>query len=167
MAGSLGIWALIGWHSASREIDGPFPPLTRVVNDFAGVVDAQSAQEIDTLARALQRDTGDVVIVATVQTCEAFSDMRECSMRIFDNHGRGIGQRGKDNGVLVALAVDDRAVRITTGLGMEAVLTDSRAKAISQTMASAFARGSFGTGLRTGVDMIVTEIREARKNRNK
>ncbi|MEO6223133.1 MAG: hypothetical protein ABIP90_07765, partial [Vicinamibacterales bacterium] len=46
----------------------PLPALTAPVNDFANVVDAASAAELDRIIRVLQAATGDVVVVATVET---------------------------------------------------------------------------------------------------
>src|SRR5689334_1005443 len=86
------------------------PELTQPVNDFAHVVDAASAQRIDTLSRALQAKTGDVVVVATVPTIEPYGDIREYAVKMFENRGRGVGQKGKDNGLLILVAIKERKV---------------------------------------------------------
>ena len=90
----------------------PLPPqLTAPVNDFAHVIDPSSAQEIDRRVRALEKATGDVVVVATVRTFQPYGDIKEYAVKMFENGGKGIGARGKDNGVLVVVAVEDRKVR--------------------------------------------------------
>src|SRR5215510_14119282 len=86
------------------------PELTQPVNDFAHVIDAQSAQTMEALIRSLQQASGDVVVVATVPTFKPYGDIREYAVKMFENHGRGIGQRGRDNGLLILLAVNDRQV---------------------------------------------------------
>src|SRR6185369_5688444 len=48
------------------------PPLTQPVNDYAHVVDAESARRLDAMIRSLQRATGDVVVVATVDTFQPY-----------------------------------------------------------------------------------------------
>ena len=53
------------------------PELTNPVNDFARVIDPESAREMDRMIRALQAATGDVVVVATVPTIEPFGDIIE------------------------------------------------------------------------------------------
>src|SRR5688572_11819650 len=73
------------------------PELTRPVNDFAGVIDAESEAAIDGLIRSLQQASGDVVVVATVDTIEPYGDIREYAAKMFENRGRGIGQKGRDN----------------------------------------------------------------------
>ena len=50
------------------------------------------------MIRTLQAATGDVVVVATVPTIEPYGDIREYAIKLFENHGKGIGQKGKDNG---------------------------------------------------------------------
>src|SRR4030095_6612416 len=81
------------------------PELTQPVNDFANVIDAQSAQTMEALIRSLQQASGDVVVVATGPPFKRYGDIREYAVKMFENHGRGIGQRGRDNGVLILLAV--------------------------------------------------------------
>src|SRR5882672_583707 len=95
------------------------PELTQPVNDFAQVIDRASAAEIDRMSRALQAKTGDVVVVATVPTIEPYGTIDEYTVKLFENHGRGIGGKGKDNGVLILLAIKQRRVRIEPGYGLE------------------------------------------------
>ena len=59
---------------------------------------------MDRTIRALQATTGDAVVVATVPTIEPYGDIREYAVKLFENGGRGIGEKGKDNGLLVLLA---------------------------------------------------------------
>src|SRR5204863_8958124 len=101
--------------------------LTEALNYFALVVHAQSAAEIDRTSRALNAATGDTVVVATVQTLQPFGDIREMAVKMFENHGRGIGEKGKDNGLLVLLALNERRVTIEVGYGLEPWITDGYA----------------------------------------
>ena len=87
------------------------PELTQPVNDFAGVIDPASAQALDALTRSLQQASGDTVVVATVRTFKPFGDIREFAVKLFENHGKGIGTKEKDNGVLVVLALEFVAFR--------------------------------------------------------
>ena len=103
----------------------PAPPaLTAPVNDFAHVIDAGSAAELDRRIRALQSASGDTVVVATVPTFQPYGDIREYAGRMFQNGGRGIGAKGKDNGVLIVVAPKDRKARIEVGYDLEAWITD-------------------------------------------
>src|SRR5207237_7832887 len=100
------------------------PGLTEPVNDFAHVVDAQSRAEMERMIRALQASTGDAVVVATTPTIEPYGDITEYAVKLFENRGRGVGQKGKDNGVLILLALKERRVRIEVGYGLEEFITD-------------------------------------------
>ena len=76
------------------------------------------------MSRALQATTGDVVVVATVPTFEPYGGIREYAVKMFENRGRGIGDKGKDNGVLILLAMKERRVRVEVGYGLEQWITD-------------------------------------------
>jgi uncharacterized protein len=142
----------------------PLPPeLTAPVNDFAGVIDAGSAARMDETIRALQRASGDVVVVATIDTFQPYGDIREYAVKMFENHGRGIGQKGKDNGLLILLAVKDRQVWVEVGYDLEEFITDGYAGELSRkVMVPEFRSGAYGAGLLAGVSRIATRIAERR-----
>lgn len=67
----------------------------------------------------------------------------------------GIGQKGKDNGILIILAKDDRRVAINTGYGVEAILTDALSKRIIEnSIMPEFRTGDYYAGLNKGADVI-------------
>src|SRR5438034_1917171 len=141
----------------------PLPELTQPVNDFARVIDPESAREMDRMIRALQAATGDVVAVATVPTIEPFGDIVEYAVKLFENHGRGIGQKGKNNGVLTVLAVKERRVRVEVGYDLEQWITDGFAGETSREhMAPEFRNGRYGAGLRAGTERIIGRIAQGR-----
>jgi uncharacterized protein len=139
------------------------PQLTEPVNDFAGVIDSTSKSEMEMLIRSLQQASGDVVVVATVDTFQPYADIREYAVKLFQNGGRGIGERGKDNGLLIVLAVKDRQVWVEVGYGLEEFITDGFSGETSrQYMAPEFRQGNYGAGLSAGVTRIVERIAERR-----
>jgi uncharacterized protein len=141
-----------------------YPVLTQPVNDFAGVVDAESSAKMDRMIRALQDKTGDVVVVATVKTIAPESDIRPYATKLFENAGRGIGEKGKDNGLLVLLAVTERRVWIEVGYALEEFITDGYAGETSrQVMVPYFRNGEYGPGLAAGVERLVGRIAEGRQ----
>jgi uncharacterized protein len=82
---------------------------------------------------------------------------------MFENRGRGIGQKGKDNGLLILLAVKDRAVRVEVGYDLESIITDGFAGETSrQTMVPYFRNGDYGGGLLAGATRIAQRIAQAR-----
>jgi uncharacterized protein len=142
----------------------PPPQLTQPVNDFAGVVDPESAAAMDAMIRSLQQASGDVVVVATVETFMPYGDIREYATKMFENRGRGIGQKGRDNGLLILLAVKDRQVWVEVGYDLEEFVTDGFAGEISRkVMVPEFRRGAYGAGLLAGLSRIAGRI-AARRN---
>jgi uncharacterized protein len=150
--------------AAAAPVAQPPPPLlTSPVNDFAGVIDPDSEREMDRRIRALQAASGDVVVVATVKTFEPYADINEYKVKMFENGGRGIGDRGKDNGVLIVVAVDDRQVGVEVGYALEEFITDGFAgETIRQIIRPEFQRGAFGRGLLAGATHFINRIAERR-----
>jgi uncharacterized protein len=139
------------------------PELTQPVNDFAHVIDSASAHALDALIRSLQQQTGDVVVVATIDTFAPYGDINEYAVKMFENRGRGIGERGRDNGLLILMAVKDRRAKVEVGYELEEFVTDGFASDMIRTdMAPSFRRGAYGEGLLAGTQRIIGRIAERR-----
>ena len=139
------------------------PVLTAPVNDFAKVIDAQSACDMDRMIRTLQTATGDIVVVATVPTIEPYGDIKEYAVKLFANNGKGIGQKGKNNGLLILLALKERRVWVEVGYDLEQWVTDGFAGETSRDVMTPFFRnGQYGQGLRAGTERIIGRIAQGR-----
>ena len=154
------------WHSTFGidivQAQEP-PPLTAPVNDFADVIDDGTERELDRRIRALLAASGDVVVVATVRTFQPYGDIESYAVRMFENGGRGIGARGRDNGVLIVVAVDDRRARIETGYDLEPFITDGFAgDTIRTVMGPRFSAGDYGGGILAGATRVINRIAERR-----
>jgi uncharacterized protein len=154
--------AMAVWPAYAQTPAQPaLPVLTAPVNDFAKVIDAASAAELDRLIRTLQTATGDVVVVATVDTFAPYATIDEYAVRLFEK--AGIGQRKTDSGLLVLLAVQDRRVRIEVGYGLEEFITDGFAgDTIRNQMLPAFRAGNYGRGLVAGTTRVILRVAEGR-----
>jgi uncharacterized protein len=149
--------------AAFAQSTSNIPALTQPVNDFAHVIDAANAQRIEQTIRALMAASGDVIVVATVPTVEPYADIREYAVKMFENGGRGIGQRGKDNGLLILLALKERRVWVEVGYDLEAFVTDGFAGQVSRdVMTPEFRSGSYGNGLLAGTNAIASRIAQGR-----
>ena len=105
------------------------------------------------------------MFVATVKTIAPWGDIREYAVKLFEK--QGLGERGKDNGLLVLLAVQERRVWMEVGYGLEQYITDGFAGETSrQVMTPFFRQGDYGGGLEAGVARLVGRIAEARQDRN-
>jgi uncharacterized protein len=162
LAALIAVGALLsGWTALSAQ--SQLPELRAPVNDFAGVMDERSTQDADRLIRTLQSRTGDVIVIATVETVEPFADAKEYAVKLFENHGRGIGERSKDNGLLVLLAMRERRVQVEVGYGLEPFVTDGFAGETSRTVMSPYFRqGEYGRGLVAGVERFAARIAQGR-----
>jgi len=126
----------------------PVPPLTGPVVDPAGVLDARWEKRLGDLSRAAREQKGgggpqlQYLVVSTLDG-EAIEDY---SMRVAESWK--LGTKGRDDGVLVVVAVKDRKVRIEVGGGLEGGLTDAQSGRIIRTsIVPAFREGRYGEGL--------------------
>lgn len=154
---------LLVWPSSAQAqtTQTALPVLTAPVNDFAGVVDPASSAEMDRIIRALQASSGDVIVVATVESVGAFGSIEEYAVRLFEQ--AGIGTRVSDNGALIVVAVQDRKVRIEVGYGLEEHITDGYAgDVIRSEMLPEFREGRYGPGLVAAVSRLAAHLAERR-----
>lgn len=126
----------------------PVPALTGPVVDAAGLLDTGSARRLAALARAAQAEGGgkgpqlQYLIVRTLDG----EPIEDFSMRVAERWKLGSAQ--EDNGILLTVALEDRAVRIEVGQGIEGGLTDVQSsRIIRSTIVPAFRAGRYGDGL--------------------
>ncbi len=104
-----------------------FPRPRGPVNDFAGVISPRIEAAMENLSREVLRKTGAAVVVAAVDTV-GDSDPALYVNELYE--AWGIGKKGEDKGVLILLALKERAVRIENGYGVEGTLPDGLAGSI-------------------------------------
>lgn len=126
------------------------------VNDFAGVLRPDDRQRLEQRLVDLERTTGAEVALLTVERVPN-GDIERAAVDQFQ--AWGVGKRGRDNGVLILCAIQDRAVRIEVGYGLEPILPDSIcSRIIRERMVPAFRRGDFSTGLVDGTEAVAKII---------
>jgi uncharacterized protein len=122
-----------------------FPSPKGFVNDFVGILSSQEKQELESISASLRQKTGAELAIAIVKTVEPL-DSKLYAVKLFENWG--IGEKGKDNGVLLLVALEERRVEIEVGYGLEGVLTDARAGSILDDYAVPnFKQGKMGEGI--------------------
>jgi uncharacterized protein len=92
-----------------------------------GVIDTQSQNTIDRLCRTLEDSTGIETVVAIVNSIGNEDCFDFCHELL---NSWGVGQKGKDNGLVVLLVTDQRCVQFYTGYGLEGILPDAICKRI-------------------------------------
>jgi uncharacterized protein len=131
-----------------------FPPLTGRVVDAAHLLQPDQQARLDAKLKAHEDRTSDQVVVATVPSLGDLT-IEDYANRLF-RHWE-LGQKAKNNGVLLLVAPNERKVRIEVGYGLEGALTDALSKVIISTaIAPKFQQGDFAGGLEAGVDAILS-----------
>lgn len=152
------LWALffIGfiWCGVLRAQDVPKP--YGWVNDFAGVISDDYRAKISEIIRELEEKTSAEIAVVTIGSI-APNDEKGYARLLFDSWKPG--KKGKDNGVLMLLAVRERRWRIETGYGVEGILPDGLCGEIGRSyMVPYFKEGKYGEGFYYGVSAVAKVI---------
>lgn len=135
----------------------PVPPLERRVTDLTGTLTPDQRAGLESRLAAFEAEKGSQIAVLLVPTTEP-DTIEQYSIRVAD--AWKLGRQGIDDGVLVLLAREDRAVRIEVGRGLEGVIPDAVAnRIVEDVMIPLFRQGDFYAGLSAGIDRIVGLIR--------
>jgi uncharacterized protein len=135
-----------------------FPRYRGWVNDFAGVISYEYQDRLTALASEVKTKTGSELTIVTVETVGEMS-VEEYASRLFEKWG--VGERGKDNGVLFLLALEERKVRIEVGYGLEGILPDITSGQIRDTyILPDFRSGNYGSGFYKGMAAAASIIAE-------
>lgn len=140
---------VIALLSAVSYAQPKFPELTGRIVDDARLLKADDRAAIEAELAALEQKSADQLVVVTLPSLQGY-EIEDFGYQL----GRkwGIGQAGRNNGVLLLVAPNERRVRIEVGRGLEPVLTDLLSKLIIEnTILPAFRRGDFSGGIRAGV----------------
>lgn len=129
------------------------PPLTGRVQDEAGLLSPALRERIDGMLFAYQQQTGHQLALLTVRSLEGDS-LEEFSIRVVE--AWQLGDKQRDDGVLLLVAVAERKLRIEVGYGLEGDLPDAIASRIIRDVISpAFRRGEPQAGIVAGLQAIM------------
>ena len=141
-----------GWAKA----DPTFPPLTGRVVDDAHVLSPQTQAELGGELAALEDKTGDQVVVVTLPSLQGYP-IEDYGYQL--GRAWGIGQKGKDNGLLFIVAPSEHKVRIEVGYGLEPVITDAVSSVILQeAVLPKFRDGDVEGGVVDGTNALVKQL---------
>lgn len=136
--------------------DPKFPPLTGRVVDDAQILSPQTEQDLTAKLETLETTTGRQLVVATVPSLQGYP-IEDYGYQL----GRtwGVGEKGKNTGVILLVAPNDRKVRIEVGYGLEPVLTDALSSVIIQSaILPKFRDGDMEGGIVAGTDALVEQL---------
>ena len=137
---------------AARAAPLAVPKLEGRVNDYANVIPADQKEKLRQFLLDQEQKTSNQIVVLTIPTLDG-EDIEGYSYRVAS--AWRLGQHGKDNGVLLVVAVNDHKMRIEVGKGLEGVLTDAlSSEIIRNEIAPHFRAGDYGGGILAGVQAI-------------
>ncbi|MEZ5926207.1 MAG: TPM domain-containing protein [Hyphomicrobiaceae bacterium] len=148
---------LLALVAAAAVLAAPsFPTLTGRIVDLANLMSPSEEAALTAELEALETKSTDQLVVVTLPSLQGY-EIEEFGYQL----GRhwGIGQKDKDNGVLLIIAPNERKVRIEVGRRLEPILTDGLSKLIiERTILPRFRRGAFGEGIRAGAKDIIDAL---------
>jgi uncharacterized protein len=154
----LGALAFAFARLPARAFDVPVVPSGRV-NDYADVLEANAAAAIEAKLAAFEHESSTQVVVVVVPKLDG-QPIEDVARRTFELWG--LGQGGRDNGVLLVVSMFDRRARIEVGYGLEHMLTDALSRRILEdALFPAFRKGDRAGGILATCDGIIAATRGA------
>jgi uncharacterized protein len=152
-------WALIVCAVAACPVDFAALKPEGYVSDFARVIDSGSRAGLERYCARLEAQTGAQVAVVTLGTLagEPVEDVANDMFRRW-----GVGQKGKNEGLLLLLVTQDHKMRLEVGYGLEPVIPDGFAGSILRAMRPALREGRYGAALTEAVHVAGSRIAEAK-----
>jgi uncharacterized protein len=134
----------------------PIPALRARVTDLTGTLSAGEQAELEQKLAAFEARKGAQVAVLIVATTQPEA-IEPYAIRVVE--AWRLGRSASDDGALLLVAKDDRALRIEVGYGLEGALTDAKSnRIIDQTIVPRFRAGDFAGGIEAGVDAMLAVI---------
>ena len=126
-------------------------------NDYAGVTSPAKQQELNGRLASFCKDSSNQVVVAIFPRMDSALSLDEYTLKVAKYWG--VGERGKNNGVVLFVFVNDHKMRIQVGLGLTNVLTDEFCrKILDQDLKPRFRNSDFNGGLSAAVNSIISTL---------
>jgi uncharacterized protein len=136
-----------------RSLSDKPTAITKYVVDETGTLTQEQTNSLLKKLESFDKETSTQIVVYMISSLNGES-IEDVSYRIAEKNK--IGRKGKDNGVLVLIAKNDKLMRIEVGYGLEGVLTDAYTTQIrTKEMNPSFKAGNFYEGINKGVDAII------------
>jgi len=148
--------AALAFVSVTTLAAPSFPALTGRVVDEAGVLSPQVEAEISAQLAVHEKSTSNQVVVVTLKSLQGY-DIADYANRLFRHWA--LGQKDRNNGVLLIVAPTERKMRIEVGYGLEGTLTDAESHSIiERVLKPPFRKGNYEQGIRAGTGAILAAI---------
>lgn len=151
--------ALLWFATLALAVDWKALKPEGYVSDFARVVDPQSKAVLENYCAAVERATGAQMALVTLRTLEG-EPIEDVANTIF--RAWGVGQKGKNEGIMLLLVVGDRRSRLEVGYGLEPVLPDGFVGNILREMRPALRSGQYGEAMMAAAQSIGSTVARAK-----
>ena len=152
----LALFAFVAFLLVLPALALDFPALSGRVVDDAGILDEETRAALTQKLAEFEAKTTDQFVVVTLKSLQGTS-IEDFGVEL-GRHWQ-IGQRDKNNGVLLIVAPNERRVRIEVGYGLEGALTDAVSRLIIENgITPRFRAGDFAGGITRGVDDIISVL---------
>jgi uncharacterized protein len=127
-----------------------YPTAQGYVSDYAGVLSAQQKAELSQMLQAYRQQTSNQIAVAILPSLPEGAELQTYTNELATKWG--VGEKGKGNGVLIALYIADKKFRVEVGYGLEGVLPDALTNRLyEELMKPSFRTGDYHGGLKKGL----------------
>lgn len=150
------ILALLILVFVSQSFALDVPALKGRVNDYADMLTTGEVADLEEKLELEEKETSNQIVILTIPSLEG-EVLEDFSIRVADQWK--IGQKGKDNGVIILVARDEKKLRIEVGRGLEGALTDLLSGRIIESMKPEFRAGRYYDGLNLCVDSVIKGIK--------
>jgi len=151
--------ALVACAAGAQAVDWKTLQPQGYVSDFAGVIPDSSRAPLEAYCAAVEQSTGAQMALVTIPTLED-EPIEDVANTIF--RAWGVGQKGKNEGILMLLAVNDRRSRLEVGYGLEPILPDGLSGSILRQMRPALRQGDYGDAMLAAAETIGGTIAQAK-----
>lgn len=144
----------LGFNAMAKDEDFPARPNPpRLVNDLAHMLSADQVSKLESKLVEYDNSTSTQITIVTIKSLGNY-DVADYAIEVFNRWG--IGQKGKDNGVLILTSLEDRKGWIVVGYGLEGVLTDALTGRIYRNeIVPQFRDGNYYQGFNQAADAII------------
>ena len=150
------LMAMLSVFPAAVMADTAIPPLKAHVTDLTATLSASESAFLEQKLAAFEKTKGSQIAVLIVPATQP-ETIEQYSIRVAE--AWQLGRKGVDDGILLLIAKNDRALRIEVGYGLEGAVPDAMAKRIiAEIITPRFKQGQFAEGIDAGIDAIIKLI---------
>jgi len=130
---------------------------TQWVNDYAGVLSASERETLDMMLADLQKRSSNQIFIAIFDRLPENYYLEDFVVKLFQKWEPGLADQ--DNGILLAVFIQDRKIRFEIGYGLEDVITDAQsATLIRNYLTPAFREGNYFAGIKAALDILIPAV---------